>query len=395
MSNLPLAVVIDDETDICEMLCEIAEEEGYRALSYTEAEQLENQVLRAAAMIFLDLRIPGCDGIEVLRLLSQIHCEAGIWIISGCDAGVLQSAETLAKEQGLNLQGSIAKPLRYRQLQKILQLTLKPNQPQSYVNRDIEFDRRDFEKALAAKEFIPFYQPQVSGKNLQLLGFEALVRWKHPEWGLVPPVRFISFAEENGLIADLSNLMFYATFNDYKRWQEAGISPSISINISGVEMDNLQLPEKLIEQMTLAGMPVQNLALELTESTLMEEMTKSLDIMTRLRMKGMHLSIDDFGTGYSSMVQLHRAPFTEIKIDRSFVMKLPGNSEATAIVEIITMLGHKLGMQVVAEGVETEEQVTFLRQIHCDKLQGYFFAKPQPLESALAWAKQHRQAVPC
>ncbi|NOR51168.1 MAG: EAL domain-containing protein, partial [Gammaproteobacteria bacterium] len=209
----------------------------------------------------------------------------------------------------------------------------------------------------------------------KIIGLEALVRWQHKEHGVIYPDHFIPLAEQHGLIGHLTHWVIGKVVQQERQWQEAGIFVTVSVNISAQDITSLTLPEQLAELLADNLLDPTRLILEVTESALMGKLVTSLDILTRLRLKGVGLSIDDFGTGYSSLSQLHRVPFTELKIDRSFVSNMVEDADARAIVKTCIILGHELKMYVVAEGVETKEQFELLKQLKCDMAQGIFFSK--------------------
>lgn len=196
------------------------------------------------------------------------------------------------------------------------------------------------------------------------------------EHGLVFPEQFLPVAEQYGLIGELTYWVIREVVRQESLWVQAGHSVSISVNISTSDITSLTLPEKFAELWIKNNLDPSRLTLEVTESTLMGKLVTSLDILTRLRLKGIRLSIDDFGTGYSSLSQLHRIPFTELKIDQSFVSNMAEDSVGLSIVKTCIVLGHELNMQVVAEGVESQNQLDLLKSLNCDLAQGYFFSKP-------------------
>ncbi len=238
---------------------------------------------------------------------------------------------------------------------------------------------------------IVFYQPKIGLDNNNIVAVEALVRWQHPSYGIVAPDLFIPLAEANNLIDKLTWVVFEQALSQYKRWFEQGLNVQIAINMSASTLKELTLPDKIDLLLSKHGVKAQQIVLEITESALMSELITSLDILTRLRMKGFRLSIDDFGTGYSSLLQLHRVPFSEIKIDRTFVSEMENDKEATAIVETIIMLGQKLGMKTVAEGIETKETQARLTALGCNLAQGYLFSKPIPGNEVFAWFSHYKE----
>ena len=220
-----------------------------------------------------------------------------------------------------------------------------------------------------------------------MVGVEALVRWQHPEQGIIYPEHFLPLVEQSSMMNVLTRWVLEKAVKQGQLCQGAGFSMDVSVNMSALDITGLMLPEQLAELLDDNKLDATHLTLEITESALMGKLVTSLDILTRLRLKGINLSIDDFGTGYSSLSQLHRIPFSELKIDRSFVSKMGEDNEARAIVKTCIMLGHELNMRVVAEGVETEQQLELLKQMGCDLAQGYFIAKPMSGSELMNWAK--------
>ncbi len=391
MSEQPKLIVIDDEIDLAGFVCDVAEQSGFETEQFNNARIFKEQYDKHADIIVLDLMMPGVDGIEVIRFLSEIQCHSLLILMSGFDSGVLHSAQKLAAEHGLNLAGSLSKPFRAHQLEQLLSgLIITAKNLRSNVH--IEQPSVDeFKHALSHNELVVYYQPKVglNGNAKTLVAVEALVRWHHPEHGLIAPDLFIPIAEQHNLIDELTWIVLEQSLAQCKSWLDHGLTVQLSINMSANTLKELDLPEKVGQMIMDHGLQPQQIVMEITEFALMQELVKSLDILTRLRMKGIHLSIDDFGTGYSSLVQLHRAPFSEIKIDRSFVSEMETDSEAESIVETIIMLGQKLNMKTVAEGVETESCQKKLARLGCEQAQGYLFSRPMPADEVFPWFTEH------
>ena len=325
----------------------------------------------------------------MIRFLAGIDCDALLILISGFDSGVLHSAQKLATEQGLNFSGSLNKPFRYDELHKLLS-GLSIVQKKLARNIVIEPPSVDeLRNALVNNELLLHYQPKIGLNGGSVAAVEALVRWQHPIHGLLGPDLFIPVAEQHGLIDDLTWVVLEQAMVQCQSWRDQGLIVQVAVNMSANTLKELDLPEQMGKMVQKYGQDPSQLVLEVTETALMQELTKSLDILTRLRMKGFHLSIDDFGTGYSSLVQLYRAPFSEIKIDRSFVLDMDRDKEAYAIIETVIVLGQKLGMKVVAEGVETQVNLEQLTAMGCDLAQGYHIARPQPGDAITAWLVEH------
>ncbi|NNJ93168.1 MAG: EAL domain-containing protein, partial [Halobacteria archaeon] len=236
----------------------------------------------------------------------------------------------------------------------------------------------DIRHSLENDDFIVHYQPQVSLENNCIVGVEALVRWQHPQHGMLPPNMFIPVAEESGLIEALGDWVMRAACKQAREWQETtGVLIPVAVNLSGHQISDTlaQTVENILEE---TGLEPRYLELEITESCIMSHTDKTIDCLHRLRRLGVQLAIADFGTGYSSMSQLKRLPIDKLKIDRSFVRDVPQDSNDMEIIKAIIALGHALGMTVIAEGVETVEQRTFLAKHDCDVMQGYLFSRPKP-----------------
>ncbi|HEX7177127.1 MAG TPA: EAL domain-containing protein [Pyrinomonadaceae bacterium] len=237
----------------------------------------------------------------------------------------------------------------------------------------------DLRKALDLKQFFIMYQPIVALDDFRLCGFEALVRWQHPERGLVSPMDFIPVAEETGQILQLGEWTLLEASRQMNRWHRRFTSEFpffISVNLSSKQFAQPNLIEQVDNILKRTSLNPRSLKLEITESAVMDNIDKTTEMLKQLRQLGVQLSIDDFGTGYSSLSYLHRFPIDTLKIDRSFVTRMVDNSENTEIVRTIVMLAQTLGMDVVAEGVETKEQLALLRQLGCEYGQGYYFSKP-------------------
>ncbi|MBN9386423.1 MAG: EAL domain-containing protein [Chloroflexi bacterium] len=233
--------------------------------------------------------------------------------------------------------------------------------------------------ALERNELEIHYQPQVSIQQGNIVGAEALLRWKHPEKGFVPPVTFIPLAEENGLIHEIGDWVLKTACLKVKSWQKAGLPPiRISVNVSSHQIYRPDFLDKVRRITQQTGLPLENLELELTESTLLHEVSIANIVLRRLRAVGIKIAIDDFGTGYSSLSYLKQFPFDTLKIDRQFVQNIGQDPESSAITLATIQMAHNLNLKVIAEGVETESELEFLRKHACEEIQGYYYSRPLP-----------------
>lgn len=242
----------------------------------------------------------------------------------------------------------------------------------------------DLRRAIERREFQVYYQPIVSLTNGSISGFEALVRWEHHERGFISPVEFIPLAEETGLINEIGDIVLYEACRQTREWHinQPSSLPFISVNLSGKQLAQPNLIENIKNVLLETGLEPKHLKLEITESVIMENAQDAESFLRKLRQLGIQLSIDDFGTGYSSLSYLHRFPFNTLKVDRSFVSNMAEGDDNTEIVKTIITLANNLGMTVVAEGVETQEQYKQLRKLECTYAQGYLFSRPLPAGNA-------------
>jgi len=383
--SAPRLIVIDDEIDLANFVSDVAKQNGYLVEKFNSGKLFMNKYHNQANVIVLDIMMPEIDGIELIRFLAGKNCVAQIVLISGFDSGVLYSAKKLANEQGLNIAGTLNKPFRFDEIHKLLKglPIIQTSIPLHKSRQQISVE--ELQNAINSNELVTYYQPQVTLNDYSKLSVEALVRWQHPEKGLLGPDLFIPIAEQYDLIDGLTWVVLKQVMAQCQTWAKLGLTVQVAINMSAKTLQDLNLPRKLGDLVKRYNLQASQFILEVTESALMTELIKSLEILTRLRMKGFSLSIDDFGTGYSSLIQLNRIPFSELKIDKSFVINMKNEPEALAIVETVILLGNKLGMDIVAEGVEDKGNLESLSNLGCTIAQGYFISQPLPGDEITNW----------
>jgi diguanylate cyclase (GGDEF)-like protein len=250
----------------------------------------------------------------------------------------------------------------------------------------------DLRLAIEHQEFVLYYQPIISLETSKLVGFEALVRWQHPQVGLITPEEFMAIAEDTGLIIPLGEWVLREACQQLHTWQSIfplARSLHISVNLSSKQIKQFDFVDKLVQILANTGLDGSNLRLELTETMLMDRGEKTIELLTQIKQQQVQLSIDDFGTGYSSLSYLHRFPVDSLKIDRSFISLIDAESSNCEIVKTIITLAHSLGMKAIAEGVETPHQLTHLTNLGCEAAQGYLFAKPLNLHLAESIIKNY------
>ncbi|MFT5451788.1 MAG: EAL domain-containing protein (putative c-di-GMP-specific phosphodiesterase class I) [Enterobacterales bacterium] len=388
--------IIDDEQQIAELLGETVSLSGFIPNIYTDARIFfEENKYSDDSIIMLDLNMPKMDGIEVIRELSKNGSKASLILMSGYDVGVLNSAQKLAFAYELEVMTSIKKPIQLDELMMVLvnhRKTLSDSKPLSDEHGFLPTEEELIE-AIDSDHLILHYQPQINVQTGETIGAEALVRWMHPEHGMLFPDCFIPTAEQLGLMGKLTSKVLDIAITRISLQNSLGYKVPLSVNVSATNISSLDLPEELKDKIRIFKLDPSLLTIEITESALMGELVTSLDILTRIRMKGFGLSIDDFGTGFSSLSQLHRVPFNELKVDKSFVMEMDSDSEAKSIVKTCIMLGHELNMRLVAEGVESETTLTMLKQMGCDIAQGYFISHPLSEADFHIWLQENPSAL--
>jgi EAL domain-containing protein (putative c-di-GMP-specific phosphodiesterase class I) len=254
------------------------------------------------------------------------------------------------------------------------------------ARRTMEIDLR---RALALGEFEVYYQPLITLKTQKISGFEALLRWHHPERGMVPPLEFIPLAEEIGLIGQIGAWVLKQACLEAATWPD---DIHVAVNLSPAQFRHRAIVLDVVAALGASGLPARRLEVEITEAVLLQDTESNIGILDEMRNLGVRISMDDFGTGYSSLAYLQKFPFDKIKIDRSFVKNLPERPQSIAIVRAVTALGIGLGMKTTAEGVETEEELQALKEEGCTEVQGYLFSKPVPAAQA-AQLLQNLKAV--
>lgn len=399
-TNAPARLLIlDDDPGIGQTLQNMANAIGLIARFTTDPDVFFSTIESwDPTHIALDLVMPRMDGVEVLGKLAVRQCRARIIITSGVGHRILDAAGRSAAEQGLDIAGVLSKPFSTAALRELLVLDIKPagvdgktppvNKAQTSTSKQFQVSTAELEQALAHKDLKVFYQPKIECNSGALAGFEALVRWLHPKWGLIAPDLFVPFAETHGFIDALTDQVLDQSLDWFAvNFPRSGIK--LSINISARTLKDQQFVERLLALCNKHGITPSRLIFELTESSAMEDPVASLALLTRMRVKEFQLSIDDFGTGFSSMLQLVRLPFSEIKVDKSFVMTAMRSQESRTLIKSIIDLGHGLGLHATAEGVEDQQTMDFLRSVNCDLAQGYLIARPMPGDEALEWVAQY------
>lgn len=377
-------LVMDDDESICSLVRRVAEAEKLEVETCTEAEAFIGRFRETKpAIVMLDLNMPGVDGIELLRQLAEIGTDAHIYLMSGLETRILNTAQELGDSLGLDVRESLHKPFNLPRLRSLL----REEQPQ-----EIRLTTDELIAAIQDCQIVVYYQPRIEREDgsWRIRGVEALCRWQHPEHGLLMPDKFIPLAERSEAIVLLTDHVLREAADQLHIWRQTGLDIQGSVNVAAASLTDLEFPDRLLRLLGEFDLPTEALGLEITETTAMAEPRLTMDILTRLRVKGFKIAMDDFGIGYSSMEYLFKLPFSELKIDKSFVMRIGRSDEAETIARALIDLAHSFGMTACAEGIETAEAMEFLSGAECDAGQGFYVSRPVPAsripDLARTWA---------
>ena len=397
-------LVLDDDPFIPRWIRKVAEHEGYDVSICTDLTTIR-AVHRSArpTLILMDLTLGGgYQGLEALRLLSAERSTTPIILTGSAEPGVLHSAARFGMTLDLSMAGIIPKPIELGQLRRALAAHLHEQREASTVDmmlaaaadpsgtasaataaaavvakaNNAVADEARLRQAFEADELRVYYQPQISLRTGAVVAMEALVRWQHPLRGLISPTSFLANAERADLIRSLTFFVLESALDECHGWARAGQPVSISVNLATSLLHDPTLPdavEGLLERFRVAP---GCLTFEVDESAAIGHVHDVLDALTRLRFKGCRLSLDNFGTGFSSLVELRNLPFSQLKIDKAYVHEARTHQAARGIVEAVIEFGHRIGLEIVAEGVEDRETLTLLKDAGCDLAQGFLISRP-------------------
>ncbi len=390
MAGLKLMIVEDSQCQ-AEYLRQLCQEIGISDISLASngrlALQLLDEQMDSFDVLICDLEMPDVDGIELINLLARQQTRAAVLIVSGREQSLLSAVELMARTEGLQVLGALRKPVDATALGAMLKefRSVAIHKKAGFSAVQPAVCLQEIQTALTERQFILHYQPKISMPDQLLHGLEGLVRWQHPTRGLIYPGAFISLCEEHGLIDALSFQVIEQALAQLQHWNQLGFAPKVSVNLSGRSFTHPSFTSQVMDLLRQTSIRPSDLIFEMTETQVISNLGNALAFLSRLRLQGFGLSIDDYGTGYSSVKQLSQLPFSELKMDRSLVHEIAGKPHLQVIFDSTLSMCRKLGIEVVAEGVERASDWEWLRQAGCPVAQGYFTSPPMPAAEVEHW----------
>lgn len=372
-------LVLDDEEDFADLVCDVGNEVGLWVAAANDCAQFMGHYSDDLDVIVLDLSLPDSDGIELTRWLSDQNYSAHLILMSGVDKQILETTREIAAERGLNVIGALQKPVSIDELESLLCMPSETSQDSAAPTASQAFGDDEIIDALRNGEIRPHYQPKLSVGRLECKGVEALARWQHPAHGVLNPGTFLPRLLAMGLSNEVALRMFGAAADDLADLRRDGFDVQVALNVEGEQLADANFPEQMSDLASERGLKPSDFVLEITEHGVIAQLFNTIENVLRLRLRGFSVAIDDYGTGHSTMSQLQRLPFSELKIDKSFVDRLPDCTKSRSIVASTIELAHRLGLTVVAEGVETHDQLRTLTKMGCGSVQGFLLAKPMTI----------------
>jgi EAL domain-containing protein (putative c-di-GMP-specific phosphodiesterase class I) len=374
----------------CNVLRELGASAVYPAADGHAALELLSDPDSPIDVLVTDLDMPEMDGMALIRKLAERGLATSLIIVTAMDRSLLATAQAMTQAYGVNFLGVIEKPVTTKSLRALL-ARREPPAAAKACDIDIAFSAQEIAEGLHNRQFEVFLQPKVDLVTREVKGAEALARWRHPRFGLVYPKAFMQTLEANGLADELTSSVALHAAENCRDWRGMGHDVSVSINLSVASLEDVSFADRLLAITTAAGLDPRHMTLEITESAAARDLGRKLESLLRLRMRGFGLSIDDYGTGYSSMARLARVPFTELKIDQSFVRAAAASDSSRALIESSLHVASRLGISAVAEGVETRREWELLLSLRCPLAQGYFIARPMAAAQFRDWMRTRGQ----
>lgn len=388
-------LVVDDDADQRFLVARTLNRMGMADVAEASSGRTALEVLAEADspvdVVISDLQMPDMDGMELIRRIGEKALPVSVILASALDDGLLASAATMTQAYGVRIIGTIGKPITRDKLFAVLRHYVPQHAVvESSLDKAFPLEPEQVLAGIAAGQFEPFFQPKVDLVTGRVVGAEALARWRHPAYGLLGPEAFLPPLARAGYLDELSWIMLALGALEAGRWRNAGLNLSVSVNVSATSLADPNYADAVTQIVVGQGLEPNKMILELTESEAIRNVAAALENLTRLRMKGFGLAIDDYGVGYSSMQELSRMPFTEVKIDRSFVVAAGASEKHRMMIAHTVEVARLLGLKTVAEGVETRPELELLERLGCDMIQGFFVAEPMDGHELLRWMVARR-----
>ncbi len=392
MTTSRILIVDDDEfmRRLLQISCRKVSTSVEVAASGHDAMRFFEQTDTHPDIVILDLKMPDIDGVQFSRMLSEMAFTGGVILVSGTEERILQTTSALLRRQHIDVLGYLNKPVSSDQLQQLL-TSWQPSTQSQHAPQQQTFSAEEIQAALSEKQFFNLYQPKVRLSDGTIAGYETLARWRHPKRGVISPVEFIPQLSEPQDLQKLTVIVLEEAFAAAAKWQHLSATPSIAVNVTMEDLQLAEFPKTVLALSKRYRLSPEKITIEVTESSNIDESLRAIDAATSLRIMGFSLSIDDFGTGHSTMSQLSEMPFSELKIDRSFVTGADSDNTRRSIFNASLNLANELNMSTVAEGIESEADWQFVRQSGCDYAQGYFISRPMPANNISNWQTQWQQ----
>jgi len=396
MPPVPHLLIVDDQRLDRTIASHAATRSGFQVTGAASIGEVRGMLESGDRFDFvmLDLSLGNEDGLELLPLIARFNNTAVVVLASSFDGRILAASQRLASGLGLLVAGVLRKPILPAALQRLLHQV--PHGPIAPGDAMQVMPPDQISLAIAAGQITPWFQPKISLVTGAIVGAEALARWVRTDGKSVPPAAFIPVAEQCGMIGALTDSILDQALTAYAGWRLTRPDCWVAVNISPLLLDDPALTDRIEQKLQAHGVPPGALVLEVTESYGIPDTSCATEILTRLRIRGVNLSIDDFGTGHSGLLSLVRMPFNEMKIDQAFVREAVYNRDALKVVRASASLGQELGLNVVAEGVETEVMAHIVQEAGCHVGQGWLYGRPVPrakFEARLAEAAMTEPAA--
>jgi len=388
-------LVVDDDPDQRYLIARTLNTMGLANVSEAKSGREALEVLARAEepvdVVISDLQMPDIDGMELVRKLGEMGLPVSVILVSALDDVLLGSAATMTQAYGVRIIGTIGKPVTRDKVFTVLRHYVPQDAVvESSLDKAFPLEPEQALAGISAGQFEPFFQPKVELATGRVVGAEALARWRHPAYGLLGPETFLPALTRAGYLDELSWIILALAALEGGRWCSAGLNLSVAVNVSATSLADPNYAEAVTQIVGGQGLEANRMTLELTESEAIRNVAAALENLTRLRMRGFGLAIDDYGVGYSSMQELSRMPFTELKIDRSFVTAAASSEKHRMMIAHTIEVARLLGLKTVAEGVETKAEMQLLRNLGCDMIQGFLIAEPMDGRELLRWMLARR-----